>query len=337
VFYMGVGNLPAIAERLLAAGRDGETPVAIVQHATRPNQRTVVATLATAAAEADRHGIRPPAVVIVSPTVALRQRLAWIEKLPLWGQTVLVTRTRRQASRLAERLAELGARVILCPTIEIRPPEDTADADAALRRLGEFDWLVLTSPNGVTALVDRLRAAGRDGRVLAGVRIAAIGPATADALRRHFIEPDLVPPEATTESLGRALIDAAGPDGLGHVLLARADIATGALPEALRGAAARVEEVATYRTTRPASLPDEADEALRQGRADWITFTSSSTVENFLALAEATGLSLGTVKPASIGPVTSKTLRAHGLEPAIEASVYTIDGLVDAIASRAQN
>jgi uroporphyrinogen III methyltransferase/synthase len=326
---MGVGNLAAVAERLIAAGRSARTPVAIVQNATRPDQRTVTATLATAAEEAAKANVRPPAVVIVGEVVAMRERIAWLEKLPLWGRTVLVTRARQQASRLAQRLGELGANVIECPSIEVHPPADWGPVDGVLRRLNEYDWLVLTSPNGAAALVERVRAIGLDARALGGVRIAAVGPATAEVLRDHFLQPGLVPPEFTTEALGEALAAEAGGR---RFLLARADIATDALPEAIRAAGGSVEQVTIYRTTRPAALPDEALAALRDGRADWITFTSSSTVENFLALLAGQDVSLTHVKLASIGPVTSDALRAHGLAPTVTAETHTIDSLVEALA-----
>jgi len=394
VFYMGVGNLSAIAERLVAAGRGAEEPVAIVADATTPRQRTVTATLATAAAEATAAGIRPPALVIVGKVVALRGRLAWLEKLPLFGRTVLVTRTRRQASALAARLAELGAEVIEAPTIAIAPPEDWSPVDDALRAIAggsgagaktsaaarrgsvraACDWLVLTSPNGAEALVERMGELGLDGRALAGVKIAAVGPATADVLRRHFIRPDLVPDKYTTEALAQALTGALiataqmptdesgmptdesgmptdesgmptdesakggriGGTTSEHVrrpkvLLARADIATEQLADALRAAGAEVVEVTLYRTVRPASLPPEALAALRGGRVDWVAFTSSSTVTNFLALAAAAGITAASVKLASIGPATSAALRAAGLEPSVEAAVHTIDRLIEAI------
>jgi len=331
VFYMGVGNLPAIAERLIAAGRGPETPVALVQNAARPNQRTVTATLATAADEADRHNVRPPAVLIVGRVVALRDRLAWLEKLPLWGTTVLVTRARRQASRLAQRLADLGAHVIECPTIEVQPPEDFWKVDAALGRLDGLDWLVLTSPNGSAALIGRMRELGLDARSLAGARIAAVGPATADVLREHFVEPDLLPETFTTQALGEALT-AGELTKAKRVLLARADVATDVLPNMLRAAGAIVEEVAIYRTVRPAALPDAALAALRERRADWITFTSSSTVENLLDLLADEDVALQGVLLASIGPVTTQTLVDRGLTPAVTADVHTIDGLIDAIA-----
>lgn len=353
VFYMGVGNLPAIAERLMANGRSGEDPVAIVAEATTPRQRTLVATLATAAAEAQKAGVRPPALTIVGKVVTLRQRLAWLEKLPLFGRSVLVTRTRKQASRLSCALAELGANVIETPAIDIAPPEDWAPVDAALRRIaGErgplkdptaatrggsvgraFDWLVLTSPNGAEALVERMKALKLDARALAGVKIAAVGPATAEVLRGNFIEPDLMPGKFTTEALADALL--AGADvAASRFLLARADIATEPLAARLRAAGAAVEEVTLYRTVRPAALSEDALAALKAGRVDWVTFTSSSTVANFLALLQGSGVDLAGVKLASIGPVTSDAIRAGGLRPTVEASVHTIDGLVAAIAGK---
>ena len=330
VFYMGVGNLPQIAERLIASGRDPGTPVALVQNATHPTQRTITATLATAAKAAKDNNVRPPALTIVGEVVGLREGIAWRHQLPLIGRTILVTRTRRQSSKLAAQLVELGAHVIECPTIDIRPPEDFAEVDAALGALGEFDWVVLTSPNGAGALIDRMAALGLDARALAGLKIAAVGPATADVLRSRFIEPDLMPEKFTTESLGEALAGGGLADGK-RFLLARADIATNALPDVLGAAGADVRDVAFYRTVRPDDLPADALAALDEGRADWITFTSSSTVENFLALLEGRDVSLEAVKLASIGPVTTQTLTDHGLSPAVEAEKHTIGGLIEAI------
>jgi len=330
VFYMGVGNLPVIADRLMSSGRPGQTPVAIVHQATSPRQQVVIATLSTIAAEAAKAGIRPPALIIVGGVVALRERFAWFEKLPLFGRTVLVTRTREQASQLTERLSQLGAEVLEAPTIAIEPPASYDALDAALGRLGEFDWLVLTSPNGVASMLDRMQALGMDARALAGTRVAAVGPATAKALQERFIRPDLAPEEGTTEALGVALGEKGSVKGK-RVLLACADIATEDLASILRRAGAGVEEVALYRTVSPASLPPEAVDALKAGHVDWITFTSSSTVENFLKLTAALDLKAARAKIAAIGPVTAKTLQTHGLSPTVVARPHTIPGLVEAI------
>jgi len=327
VFYMGVGALSEISSRLTAAGRAGSTPAAVVERIGTPSQRTVTATLATLADRARRARVKAPALIIVGEVTSLRQTLSWYEQLPLFGKTVLVTRTRKQASRLVEKLAELGAKVIEAATIAIEPPEDQSAVDSVLKEIRSFDWLVLTSPNGVAALVERLEHLGMDGRDLEGLKIATVGPATRDALGAKFLKADLMPQEHTTEALGRAL--AAGAVSGKRVLLARADIATSELAESLTRAGARVVEVAIYRTVRPASLPQAALEALKAGQVDWITFTSSSTVKNFLALAG--GADLSGVKLAAIGPVTARTLQAHDLKATVTAKPHTIDALVEAL------
>ncbi|MDY6913525.1 MAG: uroporphyrinogen-III C-methyltransferase [Planctomycetota bacterium] len=330
VFYMAVGRLDAVARQLMQAGRAGQTPAAIIQQAATPMQRTIPAELRSIAEEAKKANVQPPAIIIIGDVAAMRKGLAWFEKLPMFGKTILVTRASRQAEGLSARLGELGAEVIVSPTVVIEPPESFESVDAAMSRLSEFDWLVLTSPNGASALTRRLAESGMDARALGGVRLAAIGPATAEVLREKFIEPDLLPETFTTDALAEALT-ARGVQGK-RLLLVRADIASEALAENLRVAGAEVEETSIYRTGRPAALADEAIEALRTGRADWITFTSSSTVENFLALAPS-DVDLSGVKLAAIGPVTAGTLRSHGLDPAVVAWPHTIDALVEAIAS----
>lgn len=327
VFYMGVGKLDEIAARLVAAGRAAATPAAVVERAATPRQRTVTATLATIGDKARQAGIKPPALLIVGEVVSLRRTLAWYEQLPLFGQTVMVTRARGQASRLAEKLTTLGAEVIEAPAIAVEPPADLTPVDSALNRIGRFDWLVFTSPNGVEAFVDRCRQLHLDARNLGGVNIAVVGPGTDKALRENFLAADLIPGSYTTEALGEALV-ARGVGGK-RVLLARADIAAPQLAKTLTEAGADLTEIAIYRTVRPDALGQQALEALKAGAVDWITFTSSSTVRNFLDLAD--GLDLSCVKPAAIGPVTAETLEAHGLKPAVIAEPCTIDALVEAI------
>ncbi len=329
VFYMGIGNLPAIAARLIAAGKPGDTPIALVQNATHPTQRTVTATLATAAATAKACNVRPPALLIVGKVVLLRDKLAWKEKLPLFGQTILVTRTREQASKLTGQLATLGANAIECPTIRIEPPEGFAELDDALGRIESFDWLVLTSPNGVKALLTRMRKLGLDGRSLHKLRIAAIGPATAQLLDESFLRTDLMPETFTSRQLSKMLAENIRRGE--KVLLARADIAGKELPEALRAKEAEVTEVVAYRTVSPGELPTNAARALADGNVDWVTFTSSSTASNFLAMIEGADVNIAALKLASIGPVTTEALIAAGLSPTVEATKHTIDGLVSAI------
>ena len=326
VFYMGVKNAPQIVERLLAAGRDPSCPAAVVQSAARPDQRTIRTTLAQLPEAISRSNVRPPALLIISPTVALAERLDWRARLPLAGQVVLVTRTRRQASGLAAVLGFHGAEVIETPTIEINPSADERFA-AALAEPGAFDWLVLTSPNGVDAVAAELARQGRDARSLGGVKIAAIGPATAESLAERFLSADLVPDVYRTDALADALI-AAGIAGQA-VLLARSNLADPVLAEHLAAAGASVTDVAAYRTDRPADLPAEARAALQAGQVDWITFTSSSTAENFAALAS--NANLADVKLAAIGPVTAEAMRRVGLEPTVVAAEHTIPGLLEVI------
>jgi uroporphyrinogen III methyltransferase/synthase len=330
VFYMGVASLPLICKKLVDSGRRRDCPVAVIQQATSTNQRTVTGTLDDIAELAHNADIRPPAIIIVGQVVTMRPRLSWYESLPLFGKRILVTRTRQQASTLTEALEELGADVIEAPTVEIHPPEDPREVDDALGRLNEFDWLVLTSPNGVDALFARLVAMGADARSLAGVKIAAVGTGTSGALAQRSIHADLVPETFTTAALADALIKAIG-GAHKKVLLARSDIATPGLAEALTNAGADLREIKIYRTTRPAGLGDEATAALKEGRIDWVTFTSSSTAENFLQIVAPMYLDLQTLHIAAIGPVTAETLKNHGLAPHVTASPHTIESLVKAM------
>ncbi len=331
VFYMGVGRLEKIVAALIQAGRDPETPAAMVQDVSLPNQQVVTASLRQLPDHARAANVRPPALLIVGKTVGIRERIEWASQLPLAGQTVLVTRSRSQASSLAGQLRFWGARTIEAATIAIEPVQDTGPLDAAIRRVAEFDWLVLTSPNGVEALARRLEAMQLDARALAGTRLAAIGPGTADAMRRIGLRADRIAQPHTTEALA-ADLDGEARGGKSFLLL-RSDIAPPDLARTLTAAGGRVEDVPAYRTVRPGALPEAATEALAERQIDWITFTSSSTVENFLALAGDVDLSA--IRLASIGPVTSATLRAADLEPAVQASPHTIGGLLTAIVAQA--
>ncbi len=330
VFYMGVGCIDELTKKMIDAGRAGECPAAIVQDVSLPTQRTIVATLETLPSRAREAGVQAPAVIIIGQAVLTHEQMGWFEQLPMFGQTVIVTRSRPQASKLAEGLADLGANVIETPTIEIAPMENDHEFLEFLEDLEAtpFDWVVFTSPNGVSEFVRQCARHGRDSRCLKSALIAAVGPATAEALTQKFLQPDIVPEEFTTESLGKALINFGQLSGK-RVLLVRSNIAPPLLADMLTQAGATVEELAVYRTLCPASLSAQADEALQTGQADWITFTSSSTVENFITLA---GLSvLEDVKLAAIGPVTAQTLRKHGLVPTVEAYPHTIDALINAM------
>jgi uroporphyrinogen III methyltransferase/synthase len=324
VILMGVSRIGRIAAALVAAGRSPDTPVAAVQWGTRPEQRTVRATLGTIA----QQQLGTPSTIVVGDVAACD--LAWFENRPLFGRRVVVTRAREQASELVARLAALGAATVEVPAIAIAEPADGGAAlAAAVERLaaGAYDWLVLTSPNGSRRLLAALRSAGRDARALGGVRLAAIGPGTADALAAANLVPDLVPPRFVAESLLESFPDPPAPrtGATGRVLLVRAAVARDVLPDGLAARGWHVDVVEAYRT-EPAPLGDTAAAAL--AGAEIVTFTSSSTVTNFLATAGA-----GAVPPvvAAIGPVTAATARDHGLSVDVEAEVHSIDGLVDAL------
>ncbi len=316
VVYMGVRRLEPIAARLIAAGREAEEPAAVIERGTMAAQRVVTATLATIAAKAAEEGVAAPAVAVFGPVVELREQLKWFERRPLTGLTVAVTRARAQASELASRLQALGAAVVEAPAIRIAP------IDGPAPDLGDYDLLCLTSPNGVRLLFDRLAGAGQDARALAGIRVAAIGPGTAAALRDHGVIADVVPERFLAEGLVEALADVP----VKRALIARAAQARDVLPEALRARGAEVDVLPLYETVpeplTPAQLAAVAE-------ADYLTFTSSSTVSFFLA---ATGdQATGRARRVSIGPVTSAALRERGLEPDVEAGRHDIDGLVEAL------
>jgi uroporphyrinogen III methyltransferase/synthase len=317
VFYMGVRSLDRIASQLVAGGRPADEPVAVVQRGTFADQRTVSGTLADIAALAAAEGVKAPAITVVGPVAALHAELDWFGAGPLAGRTVAVTRARAQASPLAARLRALGASVVEAPTIRIEP------LDATLPDLAGFDLLCVTSPNGARRLLDCCR----DARDLHGPAIAAIGPGTADALRAGGIEPDVVPPRAVAESLVEALAERP----LRRVLIARAEQARDVLPDALRERGAEVEILALYRT-----VAEPLDDATRRAAlaADYLTFTSASAVR-FFAEAAGPGALAALGRIVSIGPVTSDALRAHGLEPHVEAAEHTPDGLLAALLAAA--
>jgi len=332
VFYMGVKRLAENAAALIAAGRDPEQPAAAVERGTMAGQRTVSATLGSIAAAVEREGVGAPALIVVGPVAARRQQLAWLEHRPLHGRRVVVTRARAQASGLAATLRDLGAEVVELPAIRIEPRIESGEVRRAIDSIREYSLVCVTSPNGARLLFEALAAArGGDGaaaaldaRALAGATIAAIGPGTARALAEHGIDADVVPERFVAEALVEAL---AGIEVEGsRVLVARAAEARDVLPDALRQRGAEVDVVSLYETVR--EQPDAEAVEAAQG-ADYVTFTSSSTVAN---LTEA----LGDRFPAgarivSIGPVTSEAARAAGRTVDVEAERHDIDGLIAAL------
>lgn len=333
VFLMGVGNLSAICKSLMAHGRAPGTPVALIQRGTVSLQKTVTGPLNEIAEKAEREGISPPAIVVVGEVVALREELNWFEKRPLFGKRIVVTRAREQASGFMAALTELGAECIEFPTIEIVPPESWEAMDRAIGSLGGFHWVIFTSVNGVRHFFSRLESLGKDGRDLKGVRIAAIGPKTAEAVLQRGIRPDLVPEEYRAE----AVVDAFRREevrGL-NILLPRAADAREVLPTELEGMGARVEVVDAYRTVRPVGERENVRGMLERGEIHMVTFTSSSTVRNFIETFEGEKELLlrwmEKVAVACIGPVTAKTAGEIGLKIAFSPSDYTIEALIKGI------
>jgi uroporphyrinogen III methyltransferase / synthase len=309
VFYMGVRNLSLISERLRAAGRDSQQPAAVVARGTMSDQQTVTGPLAQIAERVDEAGLRPPAITVIGPVAGLRDTLAWLERRPLNGQVVAVTRARTQASGLAARLRALGAQVLEKPAIRIEP------RSVLLARPETYDLICFTSPNGVRVYFEAL---GRDARALAGATVAAIGPGTAAELERHGIRADVVPERFVAEGLLEALPDVSGMS----VLVARAAGARDVLPDGLRQRGASVHVLPLYDTVAEPIARDALE------GATYVTFTSSSTVSFFL---DGGGILPDGARVVSIGPVTSETLREHGIEPDVEAAQHDIDGLVRAI------
>jgi uroporphyrinogen III methyltransferase/synthase len=316
VVYMGVRQLGAIAQRLIDGGRSETEPAAVIERGTLPGQRVVTGTLATIASVAGEEQVRAPAISVFGPVAALRRNLAWFEGRPLAGVSIAVTRARAQASGLASRLRELGADALEAPAIRIH----TLDGPAP--EIERYDLICLTSPNGVRLLFDRLAAAGRDARAFAGAHVAAIGPGTAAALRAHGLIADVVPERFVAEGLVEALADVP----VSRALVARAAEARDVLPAALRERGAAVDVLALYETV---AEPIGAEQRAGVARADYVTFTSSSTVRFFF---DAVGDALSPeTRLASIGPVTSDALRERGREPDLEATRHDIDGLIEAL------
>ena len=333
VFVMGMKNLPDIAARLLEAGLAPETPAALVYRGTTPMQRSIVAPLKDLPRAAVEARFTNPSIIVVGRVVGLHDELNWFEQRPLLGRSVVVTRAREQASGLAATLTEMGAEVIQCPTIRISPLDDYSALDAAADNLARYDWVIFTSVNGVRHFWQRLEATGRDSRALAGCRVAAIGPATAEALSARGIRADFIPARYVAESVAEGLLARSGgrADGL-RMLLVRAEKARDVLPEELRKAGCEIDVAPAYRTVPDEGRREEVLARLETGRLSCVSFGSSSTVENFLKIVPAETLK---AHPecvlAAIGPVTAETLAKHGLTCGIQPAEFTIPALAEAI------
>lgn len=330
VFLMGISNLPNIAENLQKFGRSPDTPVAVIRWGTTPRHRSVTGTLSNIVHKVKEANIKPPAIIVVGDVVRLKEEISWFEHLPLLGKRIIVTRTRTQASALVNGLEALGAECIELPTIEIRPPDDMEALDTAIRRAGSYEWIIFSSTNAVERFLSRLFEIGLDVRHLGRCGIAAVGTATAEALHRYHIRPNLVPKDFRAEGLLEAFEKME--TAVHRILIPRAEKAREVLPEGLGKLGAHVDVVAAYKTV-PSEISEEQIETIEAEPVDLVTFTSSSTVKNFCSMVPENIRKkiFETAKIASIGPITSKTSRDLGLDVTIEPEKSTIDDLINAI------
>jgi len=330
VFYMGLHHLTQISQSLLDHGKQSDTPAAVISRATTPHQRTIIAPLneiADAVAGANLHA---PSLIIVGDCVQQREDLAWFEDRPLFGQKIGITRPIDQAEPQIKRAFELGAQPVLMPAITISPIEDWTEVDAILKRLNDFNWLVFTSVNGVQSLFDRLWHQGGDARHLAGLRIAAIGTSTAEALERYNLRADLVPDEFRAEALAKAMAPLVKNQ---KVLWARASRGRDVLPAELKQSGATVEELVVYQNVDTQMLSDDILNVIDNDQLDWIGLSSPSIARRVAELLpDNAGNQRGsTLRIATISPVTTAAAKAAGLAVHAEAITYTWDGIFEAI------
>ncbi len=327
VVYFGESHLGGICRQMIARGADADTPVAIIHDATKPSQRVQIATLAEYESS---QGVPRPAIIVIGTAVETRRSLAWRDSLPLADRSVLVTRPETQAAGLVGRLAAAGAEVLEAPTLRVVRLTDDAVLREAIAAIHRYDWLVLTSVNGVDALAWQLRMVGLDARSLAGVHVAVVGPSTAERLNALFIKPDLVPRQYLTSALGRELI-ATGVKGA-RILLLRSSEANDELPAMLVSAGAVCDSVVGYEAAAVNALPVDVMTRIIDDTLDWATFTSPSTFCNFHDILNRQSIPWPTqLRVASIGPVTSAAMRERGVDPTVEATEHTIAGLADAL------
>ena len=328
VVLMGWQPLQSIFDTLIKEDMSPHTPVALVQWGTWPQQATVTGTLENAVALGKTAGLRPPVAAVIGPVADLRQELSWFDQRPLFGKKVLITRSRTQASQFRLLLEELGAQPVEIPAIQTVDLEDFTELDSALFRLGEFQWAIFASINAVDSVFERLRLLGKDSRAFGGVKVGAIGPATSNALADRGITPDFVPSRSVSEVV---LSELEGMDWTGvPVLLPVADIGRDALARGLSQRGAKVERIAAYRTIPTDGMAEKARSTLEQN-VDFVTFTSSSTVQNLLNMLDGDRKALERSKIACIGPTTATTAEQMGLRVDLVAPVHTVQGLVDAL------
>lgn len=329
VFLMGMQNLPKIVAQLLEHGRPPDTPIAVIKDGTRPEQKTIVGSLRDIVVKVKEQHFTAPAVIVVGEVVGLREKLRWFDNRPLFGKRILVTRARHQASALSKLLSERGAQPIELPAIDIQATANNEELDQAISNIKHYHWIVFTSVNSVNAFFQRLYSLKLDSRALNGLKIGAIGPATAKAQEARGIIPDYVPEVYTSQGFiaGLKSWNIAGQ----RFLLPRADIADKELTEGISQLGAGVHEIAVYRTVPATTAISRAKQMLLSGEIDVITFTSSSTVSNLVAAFKEKQPAINNAKIACIGPKTADTAAKAGLSVDIVASEHTIPGLVAAI------
>lgn len=331
VFFMGMKNLRNIVDKLVSHGRNAETPIALIQWGTRTDQRVVTGTLRDIVQKVKEAKLGPPAIIVVGEVVKLRQKLNWYESKPLFGKRVVVTRSRDQASVFAEMLIDRGATTIEFPTIDVVPPASWAELDSALRMIETFNWIIFTSANAVKYFMERLRGLGKDLRILKGVNICTVGPKTAELLEQYGLRADLIPAEFKAEGVIAALGGVAVKGR--KFLIPRAKTARELIPDKLREQGAEVTVATAYENVRPTADVDRVKKLFEEKKIAVVTFTSSSTVHNFVEILGQKGYKklVDGVAVACIGPVTAKTAEEYGMKTDIMPNEYTIPALVDAM------
>jgi uroporphyrinogen III methyltransferase/synthase len=329
VFLMGVKNIGKIVEELTKNGKPPETPAALIRWGTTPRQEILTGTLANISVLAKECKFAPPAILVVGKVVELRDTLNWFEQKPLFGRGIVITRPEKQADDLAQLLINEGANPVHFPTIKIVPPPDWRDLDAAIKNMETYDWLIFTSANGVAFFFERLFAKNKDIRDLKGVKICCIGPATAQQVESKGIRVDLVPEKFISEGILKSFsgINLRGK----KILIARAAKARDVLPAGLKKSGARVDVVTAYETVNSGKKKNELETLFKENQVDVITFTSSSTVNNFVKIMGRNFSLPKSVKVACIGPVTEATAKKAGFSVAINQEEYTMEGLVQSL------
>lgn len=330
VFLMGLENLSFICSSLISHGRDPRTPVALIRWGTLPEQQVLTGSLETIVEQVEQVGFQPPAVIVVGEVVKLRRELSWLERKPLWGKRVVVTRSRAQASQLVEQISDLGGEAMEFPSIHIEKESDLRSLHKVFKHLERYHWIIFTSVNAVDIFFQELLANGYDIRDLKGIKLAAIGPATRAKLNQRGLKVEVVPEEYRAEGMIQSMQSLVRPGQ--RVLLPRARGARTILPEQLRRAGLQVDEIYLYESVSVTSANREMVERIRQGDMDVLTFTSSSTVHNFVTIiGQENILKINQVMIACIGPITADTARQYGFTVDVVAAEYTIQGLVDAV------